>query len=584
MAFCAAAVLRGRVPRVMGIGSGERRVEFDVALASQVRSCEVMERAVHLARWVGDDRRPVTAGKVLRPLDIAAAGAAIGVDVPKNARSAALLPALHRPWCVAVAAGLLVIGTGTVTAGPALPGWASAGESDVLAGWLAGLRAVCRAESGKRHPQSVAILVLVLLDVLSADGPSDGRDLRRAVHKRITADDVFNDGCDDKTFRQYLSSAADEPLGGLLTLLRLFGAVTAGSGEAEITPLGRWAVSQLRSGMPHSAGPQLSAAEVIDLLVTYGGGTAEMEWRLAWPWLAARTPEVAARELLNAAAGAPASSRVAAIEVVDMLDEPALPVWRDLAGEATIGPHARAVLASRNEQDPALAVRPEDGAWLAVEAAAAALAGPGPDEALTLVYEGMPGSDLDSRIAAVGSSGHPEAETLARALTTFVGSGRPLTIDRVHLLKVTLLGFDPPIWRRVRVPSITSLGTLHSVVQVLFGWEGDHLHVFDAKGEYYSDPFRNLEQTRDEFITRIAGVLSTPKQKIIYRYDLGADWRHEIVLEEVADNAGERDTLVCVGFGGDSPVEYPYEDEPEEPAPFDLDAINRHLAELVGDQ
>lgn len=544
----------------------------------------VVERAVRLARWVGDDRRPVTAGKVLRPSDIAAAGAAIGVDVPKNARSAALLLALHRPWCMAVGAGLLVIGKGTVTVGPALAGWASADEGDVLVGWLAGLRAACRAESDKRYPQSVAILVLVLLEVLSADGPSTGRDLQRAVHERITADDVFNDGCDDRMFRQYLISAADEPFGGLLALLRLFGAVTAGSGEARITPLGRWAVSQLRAAMPHSAGPELSATEVIDLLVTYGGGTAELEWKLARPWLAARAPEVAARELLSAAAGAPASSRVAAIEVVDMLDEPALPVWRDLAGDATIGPHARAVLANWDEQDPALAVRPEDGAWLAVEAAAAALAGPGPDEALTLVYEAMPGSDVDSRIAAVGASGHPEAEAVARVLTTFVGSGRPRTIDRVHQLKVTLLGFHPPIWRRVRVPSITSLGTLHSVVQVLFGWDGDHLHVFDAKGEYYSDPFMNLEQTRDEFGTRVASVLSAPRQKIVYRYDLGADWRHEIVLEEVVDREGGRDVPVCVGFGGDSPVEYPYEDEPEEPVPFDLDAVNRRLSELEGDE
>jgi hypothetical protein len=544
----------------------------------------VVERAVRLARWVGDDRRPVTAGKVLRPSDIAAAGAAIGVDVPKNARSAALLPALHRPWCMAVGAGLLVIGKGAVTVGPALAGWASADEGDVLVGWLAGLRAACRAESDKRYPQSVAILVLVLLEVLSADGPSTGRDLQRAVHKRITADDVFNDGCDDRTFRQYLISAVDEPFGGLLALLRLFGAVTAGSGEARITPLGRWAVSQLRAAMPHSAGPELSATEVIDLLVTYGGGTAELEWKLARPWLAARAPEVAARELLSAAAGAPASSRVAAIEVVDMLDEPALPVWRDLAGDATIGPHARAVLANWDEQDPALAVRPEDGAWLAVEAAAAALAGPGPDEALTLVYEGMPGSDVDLRIAAVGASGHPEAEAVARALTTFVGSGRPRTIDRVHQLKVTLLGFHPPIWRRVRVPSITSLGTLHSVVQVLFGWDGDHLHVFDAKGEYYSDPFMNLEQTRDEFGTRVGSVLSAPRQKIVYRYDLGADWRHEIVLEEVVDREGGRDVPVCVGFGGDSLVEYPYEDEPEEPVPFDLDAVNRRISELEGDE
>jgi hypothetical protein len=37
-----------------------------------------------------------------------------------------------------------------------------------------------------------------------------------------------------------------------------------------------------------------------------------------------------------------------------------------------------------------------DWDWLAVEAAAAALQDQGPDEALTRVWEGMPGADLDT--------------------------------------------------------------------------------------------------------------------------------------------------------------------------------------------
>ncbi len=42
------------------------------------------------------------------------------------------------------------------------------------------------------------------------------------------------------------------------------------------------------------------------------------------------------------------------------------------------------------------------------------------------------------------------------------------------------------------------------------------------------------------------------------------------------------DMAVCVAFAGDSPVEYPeadYGDGPDKPEPFDLDEVNRRLAE-----
>ena len=49
----------------------------------------------------------------------------------------------------------------------------------------------------------------------------------------------------------------------------------------------------------------------------------------------------------------------------------------------------------------------------------------------------------------------------------------------VHQLKISLYGAKPPIWRRVLVPSEVSLGTLHDIVQMAFGWNGFHLHVFE---------------------------------------------------------------------------------------------------------
>ena len=54
-----------------------------------------MGDAVTLARWIGTGRRPVTPGRVLRKADVAAAGAALGVDVPTR-----LLPEVVNPGTV----------------------------------------------------------------------------------------------------------------------------------------------------------------------------------------------------------------------------------------------------------------------------------------------------------------------------------------------------------------------------------------------------------------------------------------------------------------------------------------------------
>ena len=105
-----------------------------------------MRHALTLARWVSPGGRPVTAGRVLRRADVAAAGALLSVPVPARFRTAADVGQLHRPWCLAVAMGLIRVGEGRASSGPALELWPLS-DAESLAGWLAGLRAVCAAES-----------------------------------------------------------------------------------------------------------------------------------------------------------------------------------------------------------------------------------------------------------------------------------------------------------------------------------------------------------------------------------------------------------------------------------------------------
>ena len=92
----------------------------------------------------------------------------------------------------------------------------------------------------------------------------------------------------------------------------------------------------------------------------------------------------------------------------------------------------------------------------------------------------MPGADLDDRLTAVRATGHPDADLLARAVAEFAASGAPRSVDQVAQLKVALARFRPPIWRRVLLPATATLGDLHEVIQVLLGWDGDHLHLFEA--------------------------------------------------------------------------------------------------------
>src|SRR5258706_8195097 len=108
--------------------------------ARLARESVVVGRAVTLARWIGTGRRPVTAGQVLRKADVPVACAALGVDLPPRLRTMADIRALHRPWCLAVATGLLRVGGGGVSGGPPLWRWPP-GDADLLGPWVAALRA-----------------------------------------------------------------------------------------------------------------------------------------------------------------------------------------------------------------------------------------------------------------------------------------------------------------------------------------------------------------------------------------------------------------------------------------------------------
>jgi len=106
----------------------------------------------------------------------------------------------------------------------------------------------------------------------------------------------------------------------------------------------------------------------------------------------------------------------------------------------------------------------------------------------------------------------------------------------VHRVKVSLHGARPPVWRRIEIPSAMRLDLVHAVIQVAFYWHGLHLHAFETVcGEFGApDDDDDWAERKDETAAALAQVAVAEKAKVVYVYDFGDDWRHDIVVEKIA--------------------------------------------------
>jgi hypothetical protein len=118
--------------------------------------------------------------------------------------------------------------------------------------------------------------------------------------------------------------------------------------------------------------------------------------------------------------------------------------------------------------------------------------------------------------------------------------------NRIFQLKVTLRDTKPPIWRRLEVDAEISLFRLHDVLQAAMGWTDSHLHQFEARKVLYGLPDPEFDFPRkDERTTRLGAVLQLPKDRMIYEYDFGDGWLHDVVLEKVLDPNPDTRYPIC---------------------------------------
>jgi hypothetical protein len=107
----------------------------------------------------------------------------------------------------------------------------------------------------------------------------------------------------------------------------------------------------------------------------------------------------------------------------------------------------------------------------------------------------------------------------------------------LYQLKVTLQDIHPPIWRRILVWEDATLAQVHRILQIAMGWEDSHLHQFEIGRRIYSvpDPDDDIYEREviDESRVRLKAVVPRVGARLVYLYDFGDSWRHDLLLEAI---------------------------------------------------
>ncbi|MBC8181572.1 plasmid pRiA4b ORF-3 family protein [candidate division KSB1 bacterium] len=125
-----------------------------------------------------------------------------------------------------------------------------------------------------------------------------------------------------------------------------------------------------------------------------------------------------------------------------------------------------------------------------------------------------------------------------------------------YQLKVILKGSKPSIWRRILISSNTLLPDLHKILQITMGWTNSHLHQFIHKGIFFSEPDEEYElDCIDYMAIPINELLQKEGDKLIYEYDFGDGWEHEIILEKIIVEENNQIYPKCLEGKNSSPPE-----------------------------
>lgn len=131
--------------------------------------------------------------------------------------------------------------------------------------------------------------------------------------------------------------------------------------------------------------------------------------------------------------------------------------------------------------------------------------------------------------------------------------------ELILALRISLKDVEPEVWRRFLVPYDIKLSRFHEILQHVMGWRDQHLFEFHLDHGRFGTRHPEFQDARNPIRSARSAILKnviSPKTKQFqYVYDMGDNWTHEIVLEEVLSNDTGEPVLQCLGGANQCPPE-----------------------------
>ncbi|MDD4509591.1 MAG: plasmid pRiA4b ORF-3 family protein [Oscillospiraceae bacterium] len=153
-------------------------------------------------------------------------------------------------------------------------------------------------------------------------------------------------------------------------------------------------------------------------------------------------------------------------------------------------------------------------------------------------------------------------DLLAEGLSKHYGVEAPYRC-RAGVFDITLQ-LETPCYRRIVIPMDCSFSQFHIALQTLFCWQNYHLHDFWLEtypngrlkdilvGSPREDEYEGETTCPDSDV--LLSEVFPERKKIIYNYDFGDNWIHEIELVEIVEDY-QYNYPQCLAATGDAPPE-----------------------------
>jgi hypothetical protein len=367
------------------------RLPAEAELAGMARGTPMLGQLRTLAAWLGTGRAVTENGELVGD-DAAEAATALGLGLPDLPVIGRIrdVPRLDYLWRLALDAEFIELDEDETHAvpGEVAQAWQDGDDDDVLDIWemlfalvMGTLDIVAELDPRRSSEldffgQGAALAVMLFL------ARPDGLPVAEVSEViRSSAVDELEPARAAKTWQSWVRAHGD-PARLLLDQMVAVGAVQIAGGEdddlARLTPLGMAAIrTQLAdSGVEVPLLPPTEEMTAADLIAMAAAASEEEFEAETAAWLAHRTTESAARELLSVAAESDPASRVLAVAVVTELGAPAEPAWRDVLSQRELRGYAKATLATLAVDDgdpatdmpPGLELAEDDLAWVLTDA------------------------------------------------------------------------------------------------------------------------------------------------------------------------------------------------------------------------